>query len=134
MSAVSAPDPRDWIWSPTGDIWNAVEGSVQDARTKTREQARAAFQMECGEPWVEIRVWKRYARALDRQDMWEWYVESTHEAWTAIRTRHPTIGSRTTTTKTCPRGSWCIRPTPTQYRCGFAASKATLLPASQVRS
>lgn len=75
---MSSPDEpiNDYVdsycWHEDG--WeSASEYSVQDARTTTRGQAAARFAREDGGRITDVRVWKRYARPLTRQDVWSDY-------------------------------------------------------------
>lgn len=71
-------NPEWCCWAADG--WeNALEGSVRDARTVTRAQAQSAFAREACEGWIGVRVWKRYIRALTKQERWEWHVERRSE-------------------------------------------------------
>ncbi len=64
-------DPDGWVWAATGH-WDAALESVQDARGCTRGQARARYAKDIGERITDVSVWLRHARALTRQDKWEW--------------------------------------------------------------
>lgn len=58
------------------DGWEcATEFSVQDATKVTRAEACARFARDVGELWIDVGVWKRYIRPLDRQELYEWWVE-----------------------------------------------------------
>ena len=76
-------DPEWCCWAASG--WeDALEGSVRDARRVTRAKAHTFFTNESGEPWAEIRVWKRYIRPLSRDDLYFWWVENrTEDGWEA---------------------------------------------------
>lgn len=73
--------PEDCCWA------------VRDARTVSRDKARADFARWNGEPWIEARVWKRYLRPLSRQEKYEWWVESrTDEGWEGLPADgHPAV-------------------------------------------
>lgn len=67
-------DPESWIWAATGH-WEAALESIQPAGGRTRGQAAARYASDVGERLVDVAVWKRYARALDRQELWEWHCD-----------------------------------------------------------
>lgn len=63
-------NPSALCWHPDG--WEcASEYSVQDPTRVTRPEAIARFCHEVSEPWVDVRVYKRHARALTIQEQWE---------------------------------------------------------------
>jgi hypothetical protein len=72
--ALRNPFDEVWpCWHPEG--WEcAAEWSMHDASRVSRGEARAAAAGDLG--WTGSRVWKRYIRVLDRDDHWEWWVES----------------------------------------------------------
>ena len=76
-------DPEWCCWAASG--WeDALEGSVRDARRVTRAAAQTFYAREAGEPWADIRVWKRYIRPLPRADLYVWWVENRSEGeWEA---------------------------------------------------
>lgn len=67
-------DPDAWIWAAAGH-WDAAPESVQDARGRTRGKARARYAKDIGDRITDVSVWHRYARALDRQEQWEWHCD-----------------------------------------------------------
>ncbi len=81
----------DLVFGPDYD--EAWEGSVQDARDRSRGSARAAFASIIGEPLTTIRVYKRYVRIYSARDVWlnqgqdrwfdDWMLEN------GIKTRWP---------------------------------------------
>lgn len=82
MSAPSTvtPENEGWVWHASYDWDCASESSVRDARTVTRGKARADF-AHCECSIVEAGAWKRYARGLDHQEKYEWWVESQYGGW-----------------------------------------------------
>lgn len=82
MSDATMDFDVEWCcWAQDG--WeNACEGSVRAARHTARHTAHSDFARTSGEPWPNVRVWKRYVRPLDRQERYEWWVEScTNDGW-----------------------------------------------------
>lgn len=71
-----------WVWGNHG--WeNAAEQSVQPGGI-TRAEARARYQNDTGEHWNDIGVWKRWARPLHLDEMWEYHQEDDEpppEGW-----------------------------------------------------
>jgi hypothetical protein len=59
--------PEYWIWP----IYEGGLESVQDATNRTRGEAMARYCNESGESFIDVRAWKRHARALTRQEQWE---------------------------------------------------------------
>lgn len=71
-------DPDAWVWAASGHLDAAYE-SVQDASDRTRAEARARYARDIGERFIDVSVWRRHARALDRQERWEWHCDQRED-------------------------------------------------------
>ncbi len=132
MSDVVQFDPEWCCWAASG--WeDALEGSVRDARRVTRIKAHADFAREAGEPFPEVRVWKRYIRPWTRDDRYVWWVENrTENGWDDIESTDTPDGWDATVVEydeSCPSWEFVHKAHPAAipaWICGFKGDDAPL--------
>jgi hypothetical protein len=65
-------EPEAWCWAITGH-YDAACDSVQPAQDRSRGQAAARYADEIGERFIDVAVWRRYARAMTVDEQWDYY-------------------------------------------------------------